>query len=120
MKGMRRRRSGFSGAGFASLSALFTLLVQLAPTLHALTPHDEHTSSCTHASQSLHLEAAPRETNPPCIVCAQLMGRQALLTPIQVRMVGEVRSVPIHAVELLLANDLIPTLQAPRGPPSAF
>ena len=120
MKGMRRRRSRSSIAGLSCLSALFALLVQLAPTLHILTSHDDHASSCTHSTQSLHLEATSSEANPPCIVCAQLMGSQALLTPIQVRMDGEVRSVPIQAVDLVLPKDLIPTLPAPRGPPSAF
>lgn len=120
MEGVRRKRSRSTITGLASLSALFALFVQLAPTLHALTPHEEHSSSCTHASSSLHLEAAPRETDPPCIVCAQLMGRQTLLTPIQIQIEGEVRSLPVSPLRLVLPKDLIPTLPAPRGPPSAF
>jgi hypothetical protein len=120
MKVMRRRRSRSSIAGLASLSALFALLVQLAPTLHALTSHDDHASSCTHASKSLHLEAASRESNPPCIVCGQLMGRQALLSPIQVRIDSEVRPLPLLDLSLVLPKDLVTTFPAPRGPPSAF
>ena len=119
MKGMRSRRSRSSVAGLASLSALFALLVQLAPTLHALTPHDDHSSSCPHAAKSLHLEAAPRETSPPCIVCAQLLGRHALLTSIQVRLDSEIRPLPIQALVRTLPEAPVPTLSAPRGPPSA-
>ncbi|SRR5258708_6062361 len=120
MEGMGRKRSRASVAGLASFSALFAVLIQLAPTLHALTPHDDHSSSCTHAANSLHLEAAPRETDPPCIVCAQLMGRQTLLTPIQIQIEVEVGSLPVLTVDLAPLKDLIPTLPAPRGPPSAF
>lgn len=120
MKWMRKRRSRSSVAGLASLSAVFALFVQLAPTLHALTPHDDHASSCTHTSKSLHLEAASRESNPPCIVCAQLMGRQALLSPVQVRIDGEVTPLPIPDIALVLPKDLVTTFPSPRGPPSAL
>jgi len=120
MKGMRRRRSPSSVAGLASLSAVFALFVQLAPTLHALTPHDEHSSSCTHTSKSLHLEAASRESNPPCVVCAQLMGRQALVSPVQLRIDGEVGPLPILELGLVLPKNLAITFPSPRGPPSAL
>jgi hypothetical protein len=99
------------------LSAFFALLVQLAPTLHALTPHDDHPSSCTHSSQSLHLEAAPREASPPCIVCAQLTGRHAIFSPLQIRIDAEVKLLPILAVAWVRPTDLTTTLPAPRGPP---
>jgi len=120
MKGMRRRRSRSSEVGLASLCALFALFVQLAPALHALTPHEEHSSSCTHASKSLHLEAAARETSPPCILCAQLMGRQALLSPDQVQIEGEVKALSAAPILRVLLKASIPTLPDPRGPPPAL
>jgi len=120
MKGMRRRRSQSSSAGLASLCALFALFVQLAPTLHALTPHEEHSSSCTHASTSLHLEAAPREASPPCILCAQLMGRQALLSPDTVQIEGDVKPLTACPVLRVLPKASVVTLPDPRGPPPAL
>jgi hypothetical protein len=120
MKGMRRRRSRSSVAGLAALSALFALFVQLAPTLHSLTPHEEHASSCTHTSKSLHLEAAARETSAPCILCGQLMGRQALLSPDKVQIDGGVKPLTALPILLVIPKASVPTLPDPRGPPPAL
>jgi hypothetical protein len=120
MEGMRRKRSRTSIAGFASLSAIFALFVQLAPTLHSLTPHEEHKSSCTHASKSLHFEAAPREESPPCVICSQMVGRHAILTTIKVRIDGEVRALILPPAIRILPKDLVLALPDPRGPPPAL
>jgi len=120
MEGMRRKRSRSSIAGLASLCALFALLVQFAPTLHALTPHEDHSSSCTHTSKSLHLEAAPRNTSPPCVICAQMLGRQILLTPISVRIDGEVTARTLQPVIQIVPKDLVFVHSDPRGPPPAL
>lgn len=120
MERMRRKRSRASVAGLATLSAAFAFFVQLAPTLHALTPHEEHRSSCSHSSKSLHFEAALREERPECVVCAQLLGRQALLTPVRIRIDGELGApAPLPTVHVFLSA-LLPDLPDSRGPPPAL
>ena len=114
---MRRKQSRLRLAAFAALNAALALLVQLAPTLHALTPHEEHSSSCKHSSQTIHFEAAPRGERPPCIVCAQLMGRQALVMSHDVRFDGEVSSPSVVPLLRLISTDPVATLPDSRGPP---
>lgn len=120
MEGMRRKRSRSSIVGLTSLSALFALFVQLAPVIHALTPHEENSSSCTHTSKSLHLEAAAVENSPPCIVCAQLLGRQALLSPDWVQIDGDVKSLTIPPIFRVIPETILSTIPDPRGPPPAL
>lgn len=118
MEGIRRKRSQSWLTVFASLNVFLSLLVAFAPTIHALTPHEEHASSCTHSSQTLHVEAAPREENPPCIVCAQVLGRHAVPTPARVEIVTDAHPIPFLPVVPFISRTFVPTLPDPRGPPS--
>ncbi len=119
MERMPRKRSRSRVAAFASLNVLLSLLVQFAPTLHALTPHEEHSSSCTHSSQSLHVEAASPEEAPPCLVCAQVLGRAAVAGPSRVEFNVDVKTIAFSPIVRAAPRGFVPILPDPRGPPPA-
>jgi hypothetical protein len=117
MEEMRPRHSPSSSGGLACLSALFALFVQLAPTLHALTPHEEQPPDCKHGKMRVHFEASNGGTRSPCIVCAQLLQRQTVLSVagIQIAAVLTITSA-IPSIEIIPKSSIL-ELPPSRGPP---
>lgn len=77
---MGPRRSHSLLREVSSLSLLLTLLVQFAPSIHALAPHDEAFSSDSCSATVPHIEA-PRSDKDSCKLCTLLLNRQAPILP---------------------------------------
>jgi hypothetical protein len=101
------------------LGAALVFFAQLAPTLHALESHDEHGSSCKHATPLTHFESAPPSGSEPCPVCAHLSGSQSFFFVLPPR-IDEILSVRSSAPSIQLPLDTRETEHPdPRGPPAA-
>jgi hypothetical protein len=117
MEEMRPRHSQSSRGGLACLSALFALLVQLAPTLHALTPHDEQPPDCKHGQMRVHFEASNGGSSSPCIVCAQLLQRQTVLSLVGIQITDALTiTSTIPSIEIIPVSSIL-ELPPSRGPP---
>lgn len=116
---MRRARLGLRE--FACLHVLLALLVQFAPTIHALAPHDHASSACKHGATSLHFESTKGDGDEsPCLLCAHLLGRQALL--IAVGLQWDASPTVRSSTSFPDVGPGICVLQLPdsRGPPAAL
>jgi hypothetical protein len=104
----------------AFVHVFLALLVQFAPSIHLLSPHQHEAAAeaCKHASSQIHFDASPASRNDaPCQVCANLLNRQIVLESISVRC--QLTFAPAAKPAALPTNQDTPALQHPdtRGPP---
>jgi hypothetical protein len=117
---MQRRRLRLSGLTLGCLSSALVILAQLAPTVHALAPHEHPSSSCKHSGTQLHLESTTGADSGPCLVCAHLSGSHVFLFAAPPR-IDEIRSIRSSAPSIHFAFDArARELPDSRGPPLLF
>src|SRR5258708_10186299 len=116
---MGRRRSRFLIREIYSLSLLLTLLVQFAPSIHALSPHDETSTSDSCSATAPQVEA-PRSDKDSCRLCTLLLNRQAPTLPFNsnIGVLIALRSVTPPLPALSEHSDC--ELADSRGPPFAL
>jgi hypothetical protein len=113
-KRLRLRLPDFTLGCFGSALIIFA---QLAPTLHALAPHEHQTSSCKHAAAQVHFEADSETDSGPCQICAHLSSSQGFLFISPLR-IDEIRTVRSSAPSIQLTFDArARELPDSRGPP---
>ena len=114
---MQRRRSRFSEIWVGCCSSLLVFIIQLAPTLHAMAPHEHQTSSCKHSRTQIHFENSSDSGSDPCQICAHLSSSHSFLFSALPR-IDEIRSVRSSAPSIQLIFDArAPELPDSRGPP---
>lgn len=117
--GMRHPRSPIRKVAFLHIA--LALLVQFSPSIHAAAPHEHDSSGCKHGSTSIHFEAAKNHSNDaPCLLCAHLLGRQAHLPSVGLRLdVALTVQSNTPPLEVTPGNRIL-QLPNPRGPPSSL
>jgi hypothetical protein len=61
------------------LHVAVALLIQFAPSIHVSGAHHHEQTACKHGTQQIHFEASTGVNDAPCLICAQLLTRQALV-----------------------------------------
>src|SRR5438132_324480 len=120
---MMEQMQRVSGPGrrAAILHVAVALLIQFAPSIHVFGAHRHDSSTCNHGTPRIHFEAAASGANDaPCLVCAQLLTRQALADVVGL----EFETVPTIAENLppFTLHPWQPALELPdnRGPPNTL
>lgn len=115
---MRGTRSRAAVKSVALLYLLLASLVQFAPSIHALSPHEDETASCKHGAAGAHFESAKHKDESPCPVCAHLIGRQVLSVSIAFRLDDSIVVRPAIQQPKTRATRDVFELPESRGPPS--
>src|SRR6516225_3839912 len=113
---METMKRGSFAAGSAQL--LLALLLQFAPSIHLLGPHEHGRAACGHRTTQIHFDASPRdEGDAPCPVCAQLLTRQLFVESAALQ--NELASITAPKSTTLLKGPEAPACLHPddRGPP---
>ncbi len=114
---MQRRRSRFSEISIGCCGSLLVFLIQLAPTIHSMAPHEHQSSSCKHSPTQIHFETTSDSNSGPCQICAHLSSSHSFLFSAPPR-IDEIRSVRSSAPSIQLIFDArAPELPDSRRPP---
>jgi hypothetical protein len=102
------------------LLALAMIAAQLAPAIHAITPHEEELAHCTHENAGTHLERHDfHHHEAPCSICVFAAGRAASVDSAPVA-TAPADSAVVPVVEAFKAVDPVLALPDSRGPPIRF
>lgn len=100
------------------LLALAMVAAQIAPAIHAITPHEEELAHCTHENAGTHLERHDfHHHDAPCSVCVFAAGSAAAVDSAPVE-TTPVESATTPVVEASRPVDPTLCLPGSRGPPA--